>query len=199
MTFAALALHEALADRRWTAAAAGLVAALSYEQALLVFLPVAYVAWSRRGAGGRLAWVPAAAALLLFSAGEWIARGHGAGLFGPALAGVHEISPGRQIAVSLAGQFSLLENTPTSRAALVIGYVTVGAIAVIAGVPRARARIARRALILGGGASVRRGTAALAVGSGSLCAWRSMLPGLGLASPHRWPGAVSPWPRPRCA
>lgn len=203
MTFAALALHEALADRRWTAAAAGLAAALSYEQALLVFVPVAYVAWSRRGAGRRHVWVPAAAAALLLGAGEWIARGHGAGLFGPALAGDHEISPASQIAVSLAGQFSLLENTPVLRAVLAMGYVVVGAIAVIGGVSHgARARIARALpLILGGGAWFVAGTAALAIGSGALCAWRSMLPGLGLAlALTAWLGAVSPWlPAALCA
>lgn len=83
--WAALAVHEAVAGRRVTAALAGLAGLLSHESALFVLLMLPAIDWWRRRAGDRerRTWFPrmslalVAGVLVAWAAGYAIARGHG--------------------------------------------------------------------------------------------------------------------------
>jgi len=82
MTLIALALHEALARRAWSALLALSGALLSHEQALLALpaVPWAYAHAVQERRATRRFGLGVAAVFVLYGAARWIAFGHGAGL-----------------------------------------------------------------------------------------------------------------------
>jgi len=77
MLSAALAVHEALSSRWWTASLAALAALLCHEASVLVLPAMLLIAWRRRQVWAGVVGVAAVSAIWL--AGRVIARSHGAG------------------------------------------------------------------------------------------------------------------------
>jgi hypothetical protein len=77
MLASALAVHEALARRWWTAGVAALAALLCHEASALVLLAMAAIAWRKRTL--RAGLVTCAVVAALWIAGRLVAQSHGAG------------------------------------------------------------------------------------------------------------------------
>jgi hypothetical protein len=157
MAFIAVGIHEALARRLWSALLALAAALTSHDQALLLVPLVPWIGVSR-AAGRREArrWIlgplVVAGAYLL---GRSIALGHGAGAPRPSpLAAALAAGPG-VVAESLAAQLGLdgLAGGPRMILALLMGACAVVALGLFATRREARARLARRAVLLFVGAA----------------------------------------------
>lgn len=183
MLGAAVAVHECLARRPWTAAAAAAAGILSHESAALV-LPVIAVVGGMRAPSRREAWVwPAFAVAIacLVLAGHAVAHSHGAGL--PTAAGGAGGEPlFRVIGRALWAQLNLEDVRAGSGDFMAVLAWAPLALALATFVSRrARTRLRERAAIaLAGAAWFLLGAAALVTVLPDWNSWRSVLPGVGL-------------------
>ena len=178
---AALALHEALAGRLVTAAAAALAGVLSHESAALVLPGLPLVAWFRtRDRRETALWAGAAAAVAaLWMAGYAIARHHGVAM-PPRVGGLSLIGRlPRLLLLALTATLNLEEAPSDVYLTVVLGTLALIAIAVVLIVRGHRVRATAKAV----------GPAALwfAVGIIPLAvllpdwnAWRAFVPTVGL-------------------
>ena len=130
---AALALHEALAGRRVTAAAAALAGVLSHESAALVLPGLPLVAWFRtRDRRETALWAGAAAAVAaLWMAGYAIARHHGVAM-PPRVGGLSLIGRlPRLLLLALTATLNLEEAPSDVYLTVVLGTLALIAIAVV--------------------------------------------------------------------
>jgi hypothetical protein len=180
----ALATHEALAGRRWTAALAALAAILSHEAATLILFLLPSIAWLRtRRAREAMMWTAISGALASVSIlGHAAARARGMSLPVSGAGFSWRLWPAL-IARALAAQLDLEELSGLPRAILIAAWITIAVAAVFLATRRdARARLARWKHVLIGAAlwfvlAVAPLTALLPDWNG----WRTVFPALGLA------------------
>ena len=186
MLGAAIAVHEALANRPWTAGAAALGAMLSHGAAAPVLYALPIIAWLRtRSWRVALLWGGLALAVAaIWIGGHWLGREHGTQFFaGGKLDGTFPSRMLRGIATVSTSLFNLEDARPgVARwgwAAYAI--LTAAALLVFARDRAARTRLRMRALPLAGAAVwFALATAPLALLFPDWSSWRTGLAALGL-------------------
>jgi hypothetical protein len=198
MLAAALAIHETLAWRKWTAALAALAALLSHDAAAILIPTLPAIAWMRtRDPRRTLPWLGIAVGLAaVWAAGYAIALNHGVAL-PPRSQGSFPIGdlPG-VLFKGLLAQLNLEDLAGDRRAFLGTLYALVFAAAaamLLVGTARRRVKAAPWA-IAGGLAWFVIASAPLTLVLPDWNAWRGSIPALGLAvALVGFAGLASPW------
>ena len=186
MVFAALAVQSALERRRLRTTLAATAAILSYEQALLLVPVLVVLVLGRRAGGGEGARPWLAPALLATGAlvlGHLLAGRSGAGLLRGGWTPEPLATPLSVLAKAIACQLNVEDLGSPTRQLVWAGYAALLVTAVTLLARRdCRARVARHALLLAGGAAwFVAGMLIAGLGSPGWFPWRTALPALGLA------------------
>ena len=186
MLGAAIAVHEALAGRAWTAAAAALGAMLSHGAAAPVLYALPLIAWLRtRKLRVGLTWAALALAVAaIWIGGHWIGREHGTQFFaGGTLDATFPSRLLRAVATVTTALFNLEDGPAGVRAFAWAGYALLlgAALFLFARDRAARARLRQRVLPLAGAAAwFLLAVAPLALLFPDWSSWRTGLAALGL-------------------
>jgi len=184
MTLIALALHEALARRAWSALLALAGALLSHEQALLALpaVPWAYAHAVEDKRATRRFLLGTAAVCALYAAARWAAFGHGAGLPPRDAPATALVAAPAVLARSLAAQFDLATLSGDARRGVFALEAVLGIAALALCLRRdVRARLrARAAALAAGGAWFALGILPLAFAAALWTPRHTSLPALGL-------------------
>lgn len=192
MLASALAVHEALSRRWWTASIAALAALLCHEASVLVLPAVLFIAWRRRSLRGGALGMGAVAALWL--TGRVIARGHGAGWLDRGAAGGSPFLKWLEAVFRVLMSQLNLEELGSAHVLVAAGYALIAIVAAVLFVRahRPRPKSATPAIL---GAAVWLGLGALPLAFlAQWNSWRSPFPALWLGVVViGFPGLARPW------